>query len=169
MLSSNEILEFVKNIYYAKDRRFDEEYAPMWVREISSTGASIADLHNAEIEIIRNNIPLQVSLVCDIVKSKMNLIKLEYKAKDCEYCKGKGIVFGVKFDKNGRYTKSQEYAINCVCGNYHIPNLMQMTEDKNSFHKTEVKDGYFRIFSDVTKKWEYLKRVEKNNNIDIMQ
>ena len=53
MVAYDNIIKFVKNIYYAKGLKFDEDYTTMWIREITATGASAVDLQNAETEIIR--------------------------------------------------------------------------------------------------------------------
>ena len=40
----NEILKFLKNIYYAKARKLNEEYLEIWIREIRATDADILTL-----------------------------------------------------------------------------------------------------------------------------
>ena len=168
--TTKEIKQFLCNIFYAKGKKFDESYLPMYVREISNIKPTAIDLHNAEKQIIREDVKLEVLEICNVISSQINMQnpRLSYRQTKCPYCKGKGIVFGIKFDKNKRYTRSQDYVLNCVCSNKHIPNLIQMKEDKSSYHKTEVADGYFRIFKDVMQKNEYIKKVMQNKNYDIL-
>lgn len=166
MLSTKEILKFLKNIYFAKDRKFDDSFLPMWVREITTLGASVADLHNAEIEIIRENVPLVVSEVCDVIRENIKRPMLEYKKIDCPYCKGRGHLEGLKFEKNGKYT-GYTALVNCCCGNKPMADVMVMKEDNSNNHRTETKDGYFLVFPSVVEKFAYLDKVYANGNYDL--
>lgn len=165
----NEILKFINNIFAANNRRLDnEQFLQMWVREIQSTQADIADLYNAEIYIIRNDIPLKVNEVRKTIEFIKPKTQLPYTPKiKCPYCNGRGIVFGTKFDERGRYTKSADYALNCICANSH--NLAMVTMDENNQNnKTMCKDGgYYLIFSSITEKFEYLDKIERNGGKDI--
>ena len=167
MLGYNEILSFINNIYYAKGKKFDTTYSPMWTREILNTGASIAELNKAEIRIIRENIPLVLNDVCDIIRACKEVIALPPKNTKCPYCKGYGIVEGIKFDRSGKYISSAGYALNCVCGNGRAIDTMMMNEDKENNHKTLCRDGYYLIFPEKYKEFEYLKQVEQNGGYDI--
>lgn len=168
--TTKEIKQFLGNIFYAKGKKFDESYLPMYVREISNIKPTAIVLHNAEKQIIREDVKLEVLEICNVINSQINLQKprLSYRQTKCPYCKGKGIVVGIKFDKNGKYIPSAEYAINCVCGSGHIVDSVTMQEDVESCHKVDCKDGYYRIFTDVIKKFDYLKRVAQNKGYDIL-
>lgn len=167
MLGYNEIISFVNNIYYAKGKKFDTTFSPMWTREILNCDVSIEELHKAEVRIIRENIPLVVSDVCDIIKQCKEVVSLPPTKTKCPYCKGYGIVEGVKFDRNGKHISSAGYALNCVCGNGHIINGLMMNEDKEHNHKTMCYDGYYLIFPEKYKEIEYMQRVKQNNGRDI--
>ena len=168
MVVYDNIIKFVKNIYYAKGLKFDEDYTTMWIREITATGASAVDLQNAEIEIIRENIPPRIHDVCECIIDKMNLNrpKITYKPKQCPYCNGKGYVIGLRFETNGKYT-GYTAALNCCCDNPHLLNVTQMTENTSTNHKTDVKGGYYLIFPSIVEEFEYLDKVYANDNWDI--
>lgn len=169
MLGYNEVVSFIKNIYFAKDKRVDEAYLPMWVREINSiNGVNAQVLLNAEKTIIREDVRLNVLEVCDVIKGQINLNKpkLEHKKKECPYCEGRGWVEGLKFEKNGKYT-GYTYAISCCCESKPILNSVVMKEDLSNNHKTDVKDGYYLIFPNVADKFSYLDKVYANDNWDI--
>ena len=168
MVAYDETLRFLKNIYYAKGRPFDETYSAMWIREITATGASAIDLHNAEMEIIREDIPLRVFDICEIIRQKMNLNtkQLGYQKKPCKYCDGKGYVIGLKFETNGKYT-GYTAALNCCCDNKHLANVVPMKEDINNHHRTEVKGGYYLIFPTIVEQFDYLDKVYANDNWDL--
>ena len=168
MLGYNEIVSFLNNIYYAKGKKFDTTFAPMWMREILNCDVSVEELHKAEVRIIRENIPLVVSDVCEIIRQCKEVVALLPTNAKCPYCKGYGIVVGIKFNMSGRFVDSVGYALNCVCGNGHIIYGMIMNEDVQSYHKTLCKDGYYRIFTDIMKRNEYIKRVLQNGYKDIM-
>lgn len=165
VLSYNEILKFINNIYYAKGKTFNADFMPMWSREILATNASIAELQKAEIKIIRDNVPLVVKDVCEAIVSCKEVVALPPKQK-CDYCHGKGYVLGILFDHNKVYT-GYEFALNCVCGNACLTNVKIMKEDTSNNHKTPCKDGYYRIFPSIVEKFAYLDKVEKNNWRDI--
>lgn len=164
MLSYNEIMSFVKNIYYAKDRTFNMEFAPMWVREITNTNASVEDLIEAEKEIIREDVPLVISNICEVIVKNKKIKALPVKAVSgkCPYCNGKGYVLGVKFNRYGQWEGDSEYALNCVCENAHLENTRIMTENVHNFHKTMCRDGgYYLIFPTIVDKFKYLDSLEK--------
>jgi hypothetical protein len=163
----NEILKFIGNIFNANGKRLEnEQFLQMWVREIQSTQADIADLYNAEIYIIRNDIPLKVNEIRKAIEFTKPQKQLPYTPKvKCPYCDGRGVVFGVKFDEKGRWGKGADYALNCVCGNSH--HLAMATMDENDQNnKTMCKDGYFLIFPSVTEKFSYLDKVNANGGYD---
>lgn len=164
----NEILKFIGNIHNANGKRLEnEQFLKMWVREIQSTGADVADLYNAEIYIIRNDIPLKVNEIRKAIEYIKPKARLPYTPKvACPYCNGRGVVFGTKFDEQDRFTKSADYALNCICENSH--NLAMATMSQNDeYNKTYCKDGYYLIFPSVTEKFEYLDKVERNGGKDI--
>ena len=162
------INKFIKNIYYAKGLKFDEDFTTMWIREITATGASAVDLHDAEIEIIRENIPPRIHDVCESIREIMSKTrpKITYKPKTCPYCNGKGYVIGLRFETNGKYT-GYTAALNCCCDNPHLPNVTPMTPNAATNHKTEVKNGYYLIFPTIVEQFNYLDRVYANDNWDI--
>ena len=100
----DEITMFIKNIHIAKDKYLNEDSLPMWIREIINTKVDIATLQKAEIVIIRENIPLVVTDICDCIREQINLNKprLVYNKVKCPYCEGRGWVEGLKFEKNGK-------------------------------------------------------------------
>ena len=102
----DEITMFVRNIHIAKDKYLNEDSLPMWIREIINTKADIGTLQKAEIKVIRDNIPLVVTEICDVIREQINLNKprLEYREVKCPYCEGRGWVEGLKFETNGKYT-----------------------------------------------------------------
>ena len=166
MLSYDVIKKFLVELFKEKGKIFDEKYQFMWIKEISATKADISALEKAKKELIENNMPLSVFAVCEAIKSKIQ--RVEYIGKKCEYCKGKGLVHAIKFEKNKRYIPSVEYILNCVCENRHIKGCQTMTENKETYHKTICKDGYFRIFGNITEQWNYINLIKKNNNLDVM-
>lgn len=167
MVGYNEITKFVKNIYYANGRKFDESYLPMWIREISNTGVDIQALHKAEQEIIRNNVPLKIFDICEIIIENKQAIALPLPQKTkCEYCNGKGYVIGLRFETNGKYT-GYTAALNCCCDNPHLPNVTTMTPNAATNHKTVVKDGYYLVFPSVVEKFAYIDKVFANGGYDI--
>ena len=162
----NDIVKFLKNIYYANGKRFDENFTTMLVREITATGAKVSDLQKAEVAIIRESVPLVVNKICDVIRENIELPKIEYTKVSCNYCNGKGYVIGLLFDFKGFYT-GYRVALNCVCGNAHTPNMLMMKEDISNNHKTPCKDGYYRIFPSIVEEFAYIDKLEKNNWRDI--
>lgn len=164
----DEITLFIKNIHIAKDKYLNEDSLPMWIREILNTKVDIESLQKAEVRIIRENIPLVVTDICDVIREQINLNKprLVYKKVDCPYCEGRGWVEGIKFELNGKYT-GHKYMINCCCGQKQMPNTTIMKEDLSTNHKTEVKDGYYLVFPTIVEKFAYLDKVYANDNWDI--
>lgn len=164
----DEITMFVRNIHIAKDKYLNEDSLPMWIREIINTKADIGTLQKAEIKVIRDNIPLVVTEICDVIREQINLNKprLEYRKVKCPYCEGRGWVEGLKFETNGKYT-GYIYAISCCCGSKPIADSVVMKEDLSNNHKTDVKDGYYLVFPNVADKFSYLDKVYANDNWDI--
>lgn len=165
----DEIVQFLKNIYFAKDKRLENDRLPMWVRELNSiNGINAQVLLNAEKIIIRENVGLEVLEVCDVIREQINLNKprLVFKKVKCPYCEGRGWVEGLKFEKNGKYT-GYVVALNCCCGQKPQTNMMTMKEDVSRNHKTDTKDGYYLVFPSIVEKFEYLDKVYANDNWDI--
>lgn len=172
MLSYNEtmlkaITKFLNNIYYAKGRKLDTAYLPMWTREIVETGATEKELNKAEVEIIRNNTPLIISEVCEVIRNNKTIISLPTKKVDCPYCEGRGYVTGLRFETNGKYT-GYRVALNCCCGQKPQANMLVMREDLSNNHKTETANGgYVLVFPTIVEEYEYLDKVYANDNWDI--
>ena len=164
----DEITMFIKNIHIAKDKYLNEDSLPMWIREILNTKADIETLQQAEVRIIRENIPLVVTEICDVIREQINLNKprLVYNKVKCLYCEGRGWVEGLKFEKNGKYT-GYRVALNCCCGNKPTPNMAVMKEDLSNLHKTEIRDGYVLIFPSIVEEFDYLDKVYANDNWDL--
>lgn len=166
----DEIVQFLKNIYFAKDKRLENDRLPMWVRELNSiNGINAQVLLNAEKIIIRENIGLEVLEVCDVIREQINLNKprLVYKKVDCSYCEGRGYVTGLKFEKNGKYT-GYRVALNCCCGQKPQANMLVMKENLSNNHKTEtINGGYVLVFPTIVEEFEYLDKVYANDNWDI--
>lgn len=163
------ITKFIKNIYYAKGIKFDEDYTAMWIREITNTGANAIELHDAEIEIIRENIPPRIHDVCESIREIMSRKrpKITYpRTNKCKYCEGRGWVEALKFETNGKFT-GYTYAISCCCESKPILNSVIMQENISNNHKTDVKDGYYLVFPNVADKFSYLDKVYSNDNWDI--
>ena len=164
MLSYETIAKFVKNIYYAKDRKFNEDFLPMWIREILITGADVKILQQAEAEIIREDIAPKIKDVCDVIMKHKRAVMIPLTSGDCRYCGGKGYVYAnLYFDKTGKFLSSN-YTLACVCNQKPITIQMQLNSDNN---KTETENGYFRCFSDSVQQDQYLKKVIANNWRDI--
>lgn len=161
----DEITLFIKNIHIAKDKYFNEDSLPMWIREILNTKADIMTLQKAEVRIIRENIPLVINDICDVIRDCKPILALPPKIK-CDYCEGRGWVSALKFDNNKNYT-GYEVALNCVCGNAKATNMLVMREDASNNHKTPIRDGYYRVFPSVVEKFKYLDKLEANNWRDI--
>ena len=170
MLGYNEVLTFIKNIYFAKDKRVDESYLPMLVREINSiNGINAQALLNAEKIIIREDVRLNVLDVCNVIREQINLNKpkLVYNKVDCPYCEGRGYVTGLRFETNGKYT-GYRVALNCCCGNKPQPNMLVMREDISNNHRTETANGgYILVFPTIVEEFEYLNKVYANDNYDL--
>lgn len=162
----DEITQFVKNIHIAKDKYLNEDSLPMWIREIINTKASIEDLQKAEVRIIREDIPLVINDICEVIRSCKPIIALPKSRTKCSYCNGKGYVIGLKFDNKGEYT-GNEFALNCICGNACLTNSAIMKEDTSNNHKTPCKDGYYRIFPSIVEKFAYLDKLKANKWRDI--
>lgn len=162
----DEITQFIRNIHIAKDKYLNEDSLPMWIREILNTKASIEDLQKAEMKIIREDIPLVINSICEIIRDCKPIIALPISKTKCGYCDGNGFVIGLKFDKEKRYT-GYEVALNCCCANGLNANMQVMKEDISNNHKTDCKDGYYRIFPSVVEKFAYLDKLEANNWRDI--
>ena len=164
----DEITMFIKNIHIAKDKYLNEDSLPMWIREIINTKVDIATLQKAEIVIIRENIPLVVTDICDCIREQINLNKprLVYNKVKCPYCEGRGWVEGLKFEKNGKYT-GYRVALNCCCGNKPTINMAVMKEDLSNLHKTETRDGYVLVFPSIVEEFAYLDKVYANNDYDL--
>ena len=164
----DEITMFIKNIHIAKDKYLNEDSLPMWIREILNTKADIETLQQAEVRIIRENIPLVVTDICDCIREQINLNKprLVYNKVKCPYCEGRGWVEGLKFEKNGKYT-GYRVALNCCCGNKPTINMAVMKEDLSNLHKTETRDGYVLVFPSIVEEFAYLDKVYANNDYDL--
>ena len=164
----DEITMFIKNIHIAKDKYLNEDSLPMWIREILNTKVDIATLQQAEVRIIRKNIPLVVTEICDVIREQINLNKprLVYNKVKCPYCEGRGWVEGLKFEKNGKYT-GYRVALNCCCGNKPTINMAIMKEDLSNLHKTEIRDGYVLVFPTIVEEFAYLDKVYANDNYDL--
>lgn len=160
------ITNFLNNIYYAKGRNLDTAYLPMWTREIVATGATIPELNKAELEIIRENVPLIISEICDVIRRNKTAVALPPINTDCPYCEGRGYVHGLKFEKNGKYT-GYRVALNCCCGSHPTPNMAVMREDLSNFHKTETATGYVLIFPSIVEEFAYLDKVYANDDYDL--
>lgn len=159
------INKFIKNIYYAKGLKLDEDFLPMWIREISITGADITDLQQAETEIIRNNIPPKIYDVCNTITKikRSKLIPITTNGK-CKYCGGKGYVYtNLYFDKTGNFL-SDNYALACICNPKPNCSQMQLNDDHN---KTFTDKGYFRCFANSLQQNQYLQKVAHNHWRDI--
>lgn len=161
----DEITMFIKNIHIAKDKYLNEDSLPMWIREILNTKADIGTLQKAEMEIIREEVPLIINEVCKVINKNKPILALPPKQK-CDYCNGKGYVIGLLFDTNRIYTGYRK-ALNCCCGNATMVNMLMMKEDISNNHKTQCRDGYYRIFPTIVEEFAYLDKVEKNNWRDI--
>lgn len=163
MLSVEEIIRFVKNIHIAKDRKLQEDSLPLWVREINNTKTDSVALNKAELEIIRNNVPLKIYDVCEVIKSCSKLPELPPLTK-CEYCGGKRYMYSnLYFNKEGVFL-SDNYAIACICNPKPNTTQMQLNDDNN---KTETVNGYFRCFGNPLEQHKYLQKVLKNKGRDI--
>lgn len=165
----DEIVQFLKNIYFAKDKRLENDRLSMWVRELNSiNGINAQVLLNAEKIIIRENVGLEVLKVCDVIREQINLNKpkLVFKKVKCPYCEGRGWVEGLKFEKNGKYT-GYRVALNCCCGNKPTINMAVMREDLSNLHRTETRDGYVLVFPSIVEEFDYLDKVYANGNWDI--
>ena len=165
----DEITMFIKNIHIAKDKYLNEDSLPMWIREILNTKADIVTLQKAEIRIIRDNIPLVVTEICDVIREQkaLDAPKLVYKKVDCPYCEGRGYVTGLRFETNGKYT-GYRVALNCCCGQKPQANMLVMKEDTSNNHKTEtINGGYILVFPTIVEEYEYLDKVYANDNYDL--
>lgn len=164
MLGYDNITKFVKNIHIAKDKVLKEEAISLWVREIINTGADLIALNKAETEIIRNEIPLEISKVCKEIKKWADMNKIPATTGKCKYCGGKGYVYlNLYFDSTGKFL-SDNYALACVCNNNSPATQMCINSDNN---RTETKDGYFRCFHNFMDQDNYLKKVKQNGGYDI--
>lgn len=158
------IVTFLKNIHIAKDKILKQEALSLWVREIINTGADVIALNKAEIEIIRNEVPLDIGRICKEIKRCVDINKIPITTGKCRYCGGRGYVYlNLYFDNNGKFI-SDNYALACVCNSNTTSLRMVINSDNN---RTECKNGYFRCFNTYTERENYIKQIKRNNGMDI--
>lgn len=71
MLGYNTIERFLNKIYETRNQTIDGKYISLWVREILIRQPDTQTLEQVQTEIENNKqIPLKVSVVCDLIESK---------------------------------------------------------------------------------------------------
>lgn len=166
MLTYENLEHSLKALFASRLKRVTKDDITAWVDLILAKKYGTEVVENTINEMLENgDIELTIPNFFAVARKYIQPLPSKITV-ECPYCEGRGVVFGVKFDEQGRWGKGADYALNCVCGNSH--NLAMATMDENDQNnKTMCKDGYYLIFPSVTEKFAYLDKVERNGGKDI--
>lgn len=164
MLSHQEIIKFIKSLYFIRDKRLDEEFLPIWIREITLRQPNTTILNQVQNKLINDDtIQLTISSICKLIdqlKREITINALTYSSQNCPYCHGTGIAtITAKFDNTGKFIGTNT-ALKCRCSQ-NKQNLLQMVDDDSTHNKTQTDGGYYLVFETVVQRDEYLKNISR--------
>lgn len=164
MLSHQEIIKFIKSLYFIRDKRLNEEFLPIWIREISIRQPDIAMLKQVQNQLINDDtIQLTITSICKLIdqlKREITINALTYNSQNCPYCHGTGIAtITAKFDNAGKFIGTNT-ALKCRCSQSK-QNFLQMTDNAATNNKTQTDGGYYLVFETVVQRDEYLKNLSR--------
>lgn len=162
-----ELEELLSNIFLARGKNVSDKVIKMWTKEILTRNLTDLAIKDAERELIEDDetdLTLPKVLAIMYRHNKKYLPKVE--KQECKYCLGLNYVYNTLFfDKNGKYD-DYRYALKC----YHNDNedkCAKMVLNEETHNRTEIKDGYVLVFTDITEEEKYLERVRANNWNDL--
>ena len=167
MLSYETLEHSVKALFASRLKRATKDDVSAWIDLILAKRYSAEVIEKTFDELLEDgDIELTIPNFFAVARKYIQPLPSKITV-ECPYCEGRGVVLGVKFDRDGKYTRQADYMLNCVCGNSKHLKIATMEENPISNHKTFTKDGYFLIFNDVTEKFDYLDKVNSNGGKDI--
>ena len=162
-----ELEELLSNIFLARGKNMSDKVIKMWTKEILTRNLTDLAIKDAERELIEDDetdLTLPKVLAVMYRHNKKYIPKVE--RKECKYCLGLNYVYNTLFfDKNGKYD-DYRYALKC----YHNNNddkCAKMVLNEETYNRTEIKDGYVLVFTDITEEEKYLEKVRANNWNDL--
>ena len=157
----------VGNIFLARGRSVSEKVVGMWAKEIATRSLNDLAIKEAEKELIEDDeTDLTLPKVLAIMYKHNSKYMPKIEKRECEYCNGLGYVYSTLFfEKNGKYA-SCSCALKCF-HNENQDKCTKMVFNKETNHKTEIKDGYVLVFKDIVERESYLEKVKENGWYDL--
>ena len=167
MVGYEAITKFVKSLYFIRDKKLNEEFLPIWIREISIRQPDITILNQIQSKVINDEtIPLNVSSICkqiESIKKELTIKALSYDSKKCPFCHGTGIAsITAKFSKEGKLINTNT-ALKCCCSQSK-QDFLQMNHDPQTNNRTETDNGYSLVFETVGQRDKYLAETKRQKS-----